>query len=627
MNRNVMTVEKIHIPTGVRPLCGAVLLALFSFGNSLAQGPLQLALNFTPPTCHGDSDGTATATVSGGTAPYSYLWSNGQQTATITSLSAGNYQVTVTDLAGATRIGGVQVVQPAPLHFNATVNMPSCNGFPGTMTLFPTGGNPPYDIMWSNGTKGATAGNLLPGVPYTVLATDLKGCQKDTTVFLPTIDSLTVSLLIKKAECDGVEDGTATALVNPSGGNYAYHWNVSPDNTPQIKNLAPGTFVAVTVTDLTTGCTGTASGIIGTHTQVKINVTGTPTVFCPNDKTGSATAVASQGTAPYTYVWQGPGVDSVVAQTITGLGAGAYAVTATDARGCTAIGGINIGVVSGLNANFTYTKSCVANSFQVKFTDKSTDPTSTITGWQWNIVWNGGSFSSSQQNIPPIQIPNLSNGIARLVVTSAAGCTDTLVLPFKVDSLLDYQVVTQGYSCDGSAVPVTVIGSPAFTYQWQPTDFLTFNPGPQNVLAYPPATKTYLLVVSSASCFDVDSVTITRQTLLELTAHDTTTCDTTGVLTATTNVPATLVWTNLAGDTINPLAAPEGVYVVTATDSFDCVRTDTARVDVLAPEVEASVPPNACPNAPFNLAAQNLNPADVLTYQWSAVPATLSTLR
>ncbi len=409
-----MTFEKIHISVGVRPLCCAVLLALFCFGNTQAQGPVQLALNFSPPTCHGDSDGTATAAATGGSAPYTYLWSNGQQTATIVNLSASNYQVTVTDNAGASAAGGIQVIEPAPLHFIVTVNMPSCNGFPGTMTLFPTGGNPPYDIMWSNGTKGATAGNLLPGVPYTVHATDLKGCQVDTTVFLPVIDSLSVSLLIKKAECDGVEDGTATALVDPSGGSYAYHWNVSPNNSPQINNLAPGTFVAVTVTDVNTGCSGFATGIIGTHTQVKINVTGTPTVFCPNDKTGSATAVATQGTAPYTYVWQGPGVDSVVGQTITGLGAGAYAVTATDAHGCTVIGGINIGVVSGLNANFTYTKSCVANSFQVKFTDKSTDPTSTITGWQWNIVWDGGSFNSSQQNIPPIQIPNLSTGIARL---------------------------------------------------------------------------------------------------------------------------------------------------------------------------------------------------------------------
>ncbi|MFN0015971.1 MAG: hypothetical protein ACKVU2_15615, partial [Saprospiraceae bacterium] len=623
MNRNAMIFEKINAFTCLRRLSGVVFLAAFCFGEAWAQGPVKVALTFTPPTCHGNSNGTATALASGGSAPYVYLWSNGKQTPTITSLPAGAYQVTVTDNTGATIVGGIQVVQPAPLHFTATVNVPSCNGFTGTMTLFPFGGNPPYDILWSNGTKGATAGNLLPGVPYSVRATDLKGCQLDTTVFIPVIDSLSVNLLIKKAECAGVDDGTATALVNPSGGNYHYKWNVSPANAPQINNLAPGTFVAVTVTDVVTGCSGTANGVIGTHTQVKVSVTGTPTVFCPNDKTGTATATASHGTAPYTYVWQGPGVNYVPGQTITGLGSGAYAVTATDSRGCTAVGSINIGVVSGLNASFTYTKTCVTNSFQVKFIDKSTDPTSTITGWQWNITWNGGSFSSSQQNFPPVQIPNLSNVIARLVVTSAAGCTDTLVLPFKVDSLLDYQVVTKGYACDGGPVPVTVVGNPTFTYQWQPTDFLTFNPGPQKVLANPPTTKTYLLVVSNGTCFDVDSVTITRQPLLTVAANDTTTCDTLGVLTATTNVPATLVWTNLAGDTINPLAAPAGVYVVTATDSYQCVRTDTARVEVLAPVATASVPPNACPNTPFELAALNLNPADMLTYQWVANPPLL----
>ena len=89
MNCNVMTIEQPYTSVGKRRLFLALLLAAVCFGSSTAQGPLQLSMSFTPPTCNGDSDGTATATPSGGTAPYTYQWSNNHQTATIQNLSAG----------------------------------------------------------------------------------------------------------------------------------------------------------------------------------------------------------------------------------------------------------------------------------------------------------------------------------------------------------------------------------------------------------------------------------------------------------------------------------------------------------------------------------------------------------
>ncbi len=619
-----MTINKIRSFLTLRFL---LLTGVFALGFTLkgaAQGsPIQLSLSFTAPTCAGYADGSATAAASGGVAPYSFLWNNGLTTATILNLQAGTYSVTVSDVAGATAVGSIQVVAPAPLHFQVTVTLPSCNGGAGAMTLFPVGGTSPYDVVWSNGVIGVTANNLQPGVPYTVQATDLNGCQLDTTVLLPVIDSLSVSLLIKKAECAGVEDGTATALVNPPGGSYQYQWNVSPNNTQQITNLAPGTVVTVTVTDVNTGCVGTASGVIGTHTQVTLQVTGSGNVMCAGDTTGAATAIAGHGTSPYTYVWNGPGINNVPGPTITGLGPGAYSVTATDAHGCTAAGGVSIGVISGLHADFSLSKDCIANQFRVTFTDQSTDPGSSIVAWDWHITWSGGSFNTTQKNPPTLLLPNQSTGIAQLIVTSASGCQDTLARAFKVDSLLDYTVLNPGYSCEGAPINIKVLGDSTFTYKWTPTDNLTFTPGPQNVVADPPQTTTYLLTVSNGLCFDVDSITVTRQPLLTLDAPDVSTCDTSATLSATTSVPATLIWTNVSGDTINPASVLGGTYYVTATDSFKCVRKDSAEVSVLAAAVQANVPPNACPNTPFGLTTENLNAADTVTYLWTAVPSGL----
>ncbi len=586
-----------------------------------AQGPLQISLSFSAPSCAGDTDGSATVTAQGGVPPYTYLWNNGQQTPTLQNIGAGTYTVTVTDNAGTSRIGAVQVTEPAPIFFNVVTNIPSCNGFPATMTVLPYGGTPPYLIQWSNGTQGATSAGLLPMTTYTVTVTDAKGCVRDTLICPPIIDSLKVQLLIKKADCVGINNGVATALVTPSGGNYRFTWNVSPLNAPQIGGLAPGTFVAVTVTDQTTGCSGTASGIVGTHTQVKIKVSGTTLLDCANDKTGTATAQASNGTPPYTYVWQGPGVQNASGPTLAGLGPGFYAVTATDARGCTAVGGLNIGVRSDLKADFTFVKFCSDSTFWVKFLNASTSSVSII-AWEWRIVWNGGSFGSNQPDIA-VPIPNRNSGFATLIVTSSEGCTDTIVKPFSVDSLLDFKIVTPGYSCDGSAVLITVIGDSTFNYTWTPTDFLVFSPGPQRVLADPPATTKYRLRVSNGSCIDTDTVLILRQPLLELTAKGDEICGDLGTLSASTNVPALIIWTTLSGDTINPLAAPPGIYRVIATDSFACVRTDTAEIVRRTPQVKASVPPVACPNEPFVLAVQNLNPADNLTYLWTVTPPTL----
>ncbi|MEZ4939746.1 MAG: PKD domain-containing protein [Saprospiraceae bacterium] len=621
-----MTIEKIKNTMLARHLYLVIALVLCCVASGLAQGP-SLFLSFTPPTCNGDSDGIATVLAIGGQPPYSYQWSNSELTPTISGLSAGNYTVTVTDTAGNSTIGTVQLLEPGPLHFNVTVTNPSCNGSPGAMTVFPTGGTPPFNILWSNGVIGASANNLEPGVAYTVEATDVNGCSADTTVFLPEIDSLNINLVIKKAECVGINDGSATAVVIPSGGSYAYQWNVNNNNVPQITNLAAGTFVAVTVTEVNSGCVGLASGIIGTHTQLNLSVTGTTMLTCFNEMSGSATAVASNGTAPYTYAWTGNNGFSATGSMISNLGVGNYSVIATDDRGCTVAGGINITFKDSLNADFSIDKSCVANQFIVDIVDQSTATPGPIVSWQWNITWDGGgSFTSNQQNIPMLPIPNQSTGVAQLIVTSAAGCTDTLIKSFKVDSLLDFEVQTQGYSCDGSAVPITVLGDPSYTYNWQPDSFLTFIPDEQNVLADPPTTRTYILVVSNGTCFDSKMVTITRQPLLELEAVGDSICGGTGVLSATTNVPVLIVWTNLNGDTINPLLAPPGTYIAIATDSAyqNCVLKDTVEVVNLDVDVTASVPNTACPGTPFNLVAQNNNPGDVVTYAWTSDPATLN---
>ncbi|MBL0019881.1 MAG: SprB repeat-containing protein [Bacteroidetes bacterium] len=121
--------------------------------------------SMVPSPCFGTSGGEASATASGGTPGYTYLWSNGQTTPTATGYPAGAATVTVTDVNGCTAISTIQVTQPSQMSaFVTSVNV-SCNGGSnGSATVIPSGGTPGYTYSWSpSGGTGATASNLSAG--------------------------------------------------------------------------------------------------------------------------------------------------------------------------------------------------------------------------------------------------------------------------------------------------------------------------------------------------------------------------------------------------------------------------------------------------------------------------------
>lgn len=137
-------------------------------------------------TCHGECDGEAIATVSGGTQPYQFEWDSAagnQVTSTATDLCPGNYFVEVTDANGCTTINSVQITEPSALSVSTTSTPTSCQACTdGSATASVTGGTPSYDYAWSpSGQTTATAVNLASG-SYTVTATDAQGCTIMDTV-------------------------------------------------------------------------------------------------------------------------------------------------------------------------------------------------------------------------------------------------------------------------------------------------------------------------------------------------------------------------------------------------------------------------------------------------------------
>jgi trimeric autotransporter adhesin len=199
----------------------------------------------------GQSNGAATVAATGGTAGYTYLWSNGATGAGITGLGAGAYTVTVTDQAGCTSTAATTLQAFSTPVTNVVANSLTCYGiYDGNVTANPSGGNPPYTYQWSNGVLAGQITGLAPAL-YFVTVTDASGCAVIGFGVVNEPLQLTAATSATGETALGANDGTAT--VNAFGGTppYTYAWS-NGGTTQTITGLSGGSY-QVTVTDVS-GC-------------------------------------------------------------------------------------------------------------------------------------------------------------------------------------------------------------------------------------------------------------------------------------------------------------------------------------------------------------------------------------
>ena len=232
--------------------------------------PLALATTITKTdiTCNFSSNGTATVSATGGTAPYTYFWSNGMTMANASNLNVGTYTVTVTDSKGCKATATVSIVQPSALVVTGTVTNISCYGqSDGSASVVVSGGVAPYSYSWSNGQTGTNISSLSKG-NYTVTITDANGCitTQSFTIVEPAFVHPPVAL--NQSFCIG-QNATLSNIVI-TGSNIKWY------------STATGGVVLPSTTALTTGTTYYASQTVNgcessTRTAVQITLNqGTP---------------------------------------------------------------------------------------------------------------------------------------------------------------------------------------------------------------------------------------------------------------------------------------------------------------------------------------------------------------
>ena len=255
--------------------------------------PAALSVSITEPTvllanasasgetASGANDGAATAQPTGGTSPYSYLWSNSATTATISGLSPGVYTVSVTDANNCSSVQSVNVNSfNCALSANITAANVACNGQSnGQATVTITGGVLPYDYLWTNGNTTATADQLAAGT-YSVTVVDDNNCVVIGNVSITQPDVLAVSIVsVTNVQCP--EDQNGAIAINITGGTLPYQTQWSGGQGGQ--NLSPGTYT-VSVTD-NNACPATQSAtVVSTDvTPPNISCPAGPVYACEND--------------------------------------------------------------------------------------------------------------------------------------------------------------------------------------------------------------------------------------------------------------------------------------------------------------------------------------------------------
>ncbi|MEO0726214.1 MAG: gliding motility-associated C-terminal domain-containing protein [Bacteroidota bacterium] len=347
----------------------------------VSDNPFFVLLEQDSLTCPSFDDGSFTVTVDEGVAPYQYSWNtvpiSGPNSApiaigadgsssTVGNLAAGTYQVTITDAsmpAPQTVIDTIEVLAGPVLGITIRDTIPSCFGFnDGSIRFVPTSDGlpienpgPGYTFTWSvpNGVTDPGNTNYISGVPagaYGITVTDPAGCQEIALIPLgqpPAVRVLDANTFITDASCTGGQDGVITITASggtTDDGNFTFVWSTGltlEASTTTLSNLNPGQY-CVTITD-DNGCETQECYVVGAMKVLSLNPLVTD-VLCNGDATGeifvSGATTGAPADEPYTFSWSAnapaPTTTTPTSSEITGLLAGEYIVTMTDASmaGC-----------------------------------------------------------------------------------------------------------------------------------------------------------------------------------------------------------------------------------------------------------------------------------------------------
>ncbi|MCI5080297.1 MAG: pre-peptidase C-terminal domain-containing protein, partial [Saprospiraceae bacterium] len=548
--------------------------------------------------------GQATATIIGGTPPYSLVWTGPFSGSTplaggsfqLSNLPSGTYNFTLTDAMGCVDQETIVISNPDELVVNMTMDNGEC-GLNGSIGLTFTGGLGTYTITWSGPASGSSTvtGNVftindLPTGSYTVTVEDESGCLESETV---VINNLPNDLDIIPTPIDGVcdQNGSIWLDILNGVGPYVVQWTgpVSGSvtltvNGTNIPNLPAGTYT-VTVIDAN-GCTVSET--------VDVDVAGSDFEVSMTSNSGecgllgSIDLFISGSDGPYTINWTGPvngsGTSNGGLFTVSNLPTGQYNVTITDANGCVIV---DPAFINNIPDNF--------DVFAVP-TDAVCDQNGFIhLGWtggvaNYTVTWSGPVSGSATVDGVSYNILNLPSGVYTVTVVDGNGCEETVTVTINnIDNDLEIHASLIVNDCGVyNWIWVDIFGGTGpYIIMWTgPVNgTVTDDDGAYEIIDLPPGTYT-IKVTDQNGCMVTQVITVyeSQANLLDVVGTNGD-CGELGTAVATIvsgTPPYTLTWTGpfsgttpLAGGSFTLNNLPNGTYNFTLTDAMGCVDQET----------------------------------------------------
>ncbi|MBI2968122.1 MAG: hypothetical protein HYY40_09960 [Bacteroidetes bacterium] len=433
-------------------------------------------------SCNGLSDGAIDLTVSGGTSPYTFLWSNAQTTEDISGLSADTFSVAILDSWGWTQADTFIVTEPAVLSVSlSSQKNVTCNGGnDGEINISVSGGTTLYTFAWSNlsateDVSGLTAGN------YSVLITDANNCTQtfSATISQPLpLSGITFPVIVS---CNGGSNGLITMVVTVGVPPYTYLWDATAgsQSTQTATGLIAGTYT-VTVTD-STNCQKNFTGTVSEPAVYSTTLAITP-VNCNGAGNGGVDLSVSGSNPPYTYSWS----NGATTQDITNIMAGTYTITITDNKGCTKVDSAIITQPVLLNPNFSHTDVTCNN---VCDGTASVNPSG---GTQPYIyTWQTSPVQTTQT------ATGLCPGIYNVNISDNNNCQVTPNVTITEPNVLSVSVSVTDATCnhsDGSVAATPGGGIIPYSYNW--------SNGNTNAVAVAVGSGSYTVTVTDGNGCD-----------------------------------------------------------------------------------------------------------------------------
>lgn len=523
----------------------------------IIEGPAAMSITVSAEavSCSGADDGRLIASVSGGRAPYTYVWSTGHSSTEneLANLAAGMYQLTVTDANGCSQKAEQLVSGPEPLRLGLELTQPGCGQTAGAAQAVVHGGNPPYQISWSHGATGTLANDLSPG-GYRVTVTDDHGCQAQKSFDLVPGADLSVEVQLTHPSCAEARDGRLRAVVSGGSGVYTYRWSAG-GSLPVRSQLRAGTY-QLTVTDVS-GCSLVKEVTLTDPDPIELDPLIT-IPSCPDGHDGRVNMNISGGQKPYQFLWS----HGATQQNLEDIPAGTYTFMVVDAAGCSLSRSVNVDspVPMTLSAEVSDPMCGDRHSGHIDLS---------VSGGQAPYTFHWSDGADNQQRTA------LSAGTYHVTISDQAGCFIEEQFDLKATGDLELDFIQLPPTCadaqDGLLQVLPSGGVPPYTATW--------DHGVTGMELVDISGGTYRLTLTDqAGCIIRDTVTLDPPDPLVLTGTVNPASATTGgsieLNTTGGQPPYQYTWPD-GGSASARYNLSLGTYNVTVTDGGGCTAVQS----------------------------------------------------